>query len=246
MRKYPGTGWSRGTPRQIFSHWGSVFVIFWYRNWAQAYSFERAVQNPDRTGSDLQKTDRINNKIPAKNRRSPDNVLKTGKVEFCAFLSWVVVSSFIETRRNVFFSRGDYRSEAEFWKIRCDELTACATVLKTENNFLLYPSPWQLHKSSQFAYWRQFVTSYLSYNSASESVITFGKTKNISTSLNKWGDDYTREKGTEFEHVVLCSWSGPSFANPVRSDPIWSSPARSDPVWSWFCQRAFERHFLNK
>ena len=34
---------------------------------------------------------------------SLDNVLKTGKVEFCAFLSWVVVSSFIETRRNFFF-----------------------------------------------------------------------------------------------------------------------------------------------
>ena len=55
------------------------------------------------------------------------------------------------------------------------------------------------------------------HTSASESVITFGK-KN-----NEWGEDYSRERGTEFEHVVWCYWSGPSFVNP-----IWSDPVRSD------------------
>ena len=57
--------------------------------------------------------DRINNKIPAKSRWSPDNMLKAGEVEFCAFLSFVVVSSFIETRRNAFFPEVITDSEAE-------------------------------------------------------------------------------------------------------------------------------------
>ena len=35
---------------------------------------------------------------------TPDNVL-----EFCVFVSCEVVSSFIESRQNVFFSKGDYR-----------------------------------------------------------------------------------------------------------------------------------------
>ena len=48
-------------------------------------------------GIDKKRTGSIT-KSPPKSRRSPDNVLKTGKVEFCAFLSCVAVSSFIETR----------------------------------------------------------------------------------------------------------------------------------------------------
>ena len=50
-----------------------------------------------KTGTSLtyrQNLYRINDKIPAKSRRSPDNVLKRGEVEICAFLSCVVVSSF--------------------------------------------------------------------------------------------------------------------------------------------------------
>ena len=56
---------------------------------------------PDRTGPDRTGPDRID-----KTRTgsiTPENVL-----EFCAFLSCVVVSSFIETRRKVFFPKGDY------------------------------------------------------------------------------------------------------------------------------------------
>ena len=78
---------------------------------------------------------------------TPDNVLK-----FCAFLSCVVVSSFIETRRYVFFFPEVITdSEAELWKIRCDELTsiseltACVTVFFFKHEkwqfFLLYSSP---------------------------------------------------------------------------------------------------------
>ena len=44
-------------------------------------------------------------------RRSPDNVLKRGEVEFCAFLSCVVVSS-----SKWFFSRGDYRFRSGIMK----------------------------------------------------------------------------------------------------------------------------------
>ena len=51
-------------------------------------------------------------------------MLKTGEVQFCAFLSCVVVSSFIETRQHVFFPEVITDSEAD----ECDKLTVCATV----------------------------------------------------------------------------------------------------------------------
>ena len=52
------------------------------------------------------------------------------------------------------------------------------------------------------------------HNSTSESVITFGK-----TCLNKWGDDYTREKGRIWALcLVLLIWSG-----PVRSHPSFAN-----------------------
>ena len=60
----------------------------------------------DRIGQDRTGSDRID-----KTRTgsiTPDNVLK-----FCAFLSCVVVSSFIETRGNVFFPKVITDSEAE-------------------------------------------------------------------------------------------------------------------------------------
>ena len=54
----------------------------------------------DRIGSDWQTSDRINNML-----------------KFCAFLSCVVVSSFIEIRRNVFFfSKDDYRFQSGIMK----------------------------------------------------------------------------------------------------------------------------------
>ena len=72
----------------------------------------------------------------------------------------------------------------------------------------------------------------------------------VTCGLNEWGDNYTREKGTEFDfslqHIVkvtiyvwrgFCYWSGLSFVNLIRSDPIQSGPPRFDPVWSWFCQQ---------
>ena len=61
------------------------------------YGPSLAKSRSGRIESDWQNTVQINNEIPAKSRGSPDNVLNTGKVEFCAFLSCVVVSSFIET-----------------------------------------------------------------------------------------------------------------------------------------------------
>ena len=83
----------------------------------------------DRIGSDWQNTDWINNKIPTKSRRSPDTVLKAGKVDFCV------------PSKCFFFPELITDSKVELWKIRCEELTsiseltACATVFffKREN-----------------------------------------------------------------------------------------------------------------
>ena len=102
-----------------------------------------------RIGSDWQNTDRINNKIPAKSRWSPANMLKAGEVEFCAFLSFLVVSSFIETRRNAFFSRGDYRFRSgimkdTMWRIDVNKLIDCA-----RNGLLL--QTWKLTTIFYFA-----------------------------------------------------------------------------------------------
>ena len=80
----------------------------------------------NRIGSDWQTLDWINNKIIVKSRRSPDNVLKRVEVEFCAFLSCVVVSSFIESHWKGFFPEVITDSEASLWKIRCLKFSLAA------------------------------------------------------------------------------------------------------------------------
>lgn len=111
---------------------------------------------PVQIGSDWQKTDWINKRIPSKSRRSPDNALKTGEVEFCAYLSCVVVSSFVQTRRGVLFSEVIADSEEELWKTSCDELTACATA------FFFRRGNWQqfftLPQSLTIAQWPDLAT----------------------------------------------------------------------------------------
>ena len=119
---------------------GSLFSLYIYlflrRETPMKQSEKQAAVNsavgktriaPDRTGSDRTGpyqigSDRIDKarttsvtKFPTKRRRSPDNVLKSGEVEFCVFLPCVVVSSFIETHRN-FFSRDDYRFRSGIMK----------------------------------------------------------------------------------------------------------------------------------
>ena len=85
---------------------------------------------PDRTGSDrIDKT--LTESI------TPDNVL-----EFCAFLSCVVVSSFIETRRNVFLQRW-----LQIPKRNYDEFTSISE-LTTYTTFFFF----------KYENWRQFFT----------------------------------------------------------------------------------------
>ena len=76
---------------------------------AQRLAVGKIQIGPDRTGSARIGSVRIDETRTGS--ITPDNVLK-----FCAFLSCVVVSSFIETRRNVFFSRGDYRFRSGIMK----------------------------------------------------------------------------------------------------------------------------------
>ena len=79
----------------------------------------------------------------------------------------------------------------------------------------------------------------ISHDSASESLITSVKKK----TKKKRGDNYTREKTTEFEHVVWCNRirTGPVRSGPIRSDPIRSDPGFANGPLKWlfsFCSRS--------